>query len=261
MRFALFSGCKIPYYLEHYGASTVAVLEALGVELIEIEFSCCGYPSRNTHFEAYILSAARNLALARNEGLNILTPCKCCFGSLKHAIHWLKEYPDLRRRVNKWLGDEGLRWEEGVEVKHLLTVLDRDVGQEKIKALVRTPFRDLRIAAHYGCHALRPSSVVDFDDPLSPTLFERLIKVTGAEAVDWERRLECCGNPLWEKNNELSLDLMSRKIEDAKGAGAAFLCTACTYCQMQFDGVQEQEIIKMGKGEGLPAILYPQLLG
>ena len=143
MKFAFFPGCKIPYYLEHYGAASRAVLDALGVELIDLEFNCCGYPSRSIFFEAFVLSSARNMALALREGLPILTPCKCCFGSFKHADHWLKENPRLRDEINEQLGEEGLRWEEGIEVKHLLTVLDRDVGPDRIKSHVRTPFEGL----------------------------------------------------------------------------------------------------------------------
>ncbi len=69
MKFALFNGCKIPYYLPHYATATIAVLETLGVELVDIKFNCCGYPTRNLHFDAYILSAAKNLAKAEQEGL------------------------------------------------------------------------------------------------------------------------------------------------------------------------------------------------
>ena len=83
MRFAFFPGCKIPFYLKEYGLATRSVLAALDVQIEEMEFTCCGYPVRHLNFESFILSAARNLALAENKGLTVLTPCKCCFGSLK----------------------------------------------------------------------------------------------------------------------------------------------------------------------------------
>ena len=42
MRYALFLGCTIPARLPQYEASARAVLETLGVELIDIrEFNCC----------------------------------------------------------------------------------------------------------------------------------------------------------------------------------------------------------------------------
>jgi heterodisulfide reductase subunit B2 len=262
MKFALFPGCKIPYHLSQYGASTRAVLEALGIEWVEIEFNCCGYPARNLDFDAYILSAARNLALAEAEGLDILTPCKCCFGALQHARHHLGRDAGLRSKIDPLLAREGLQWKGSVRVKHLLSVLSGDFGTDAIAARIEKRFSGLKIAAHYGCHALRPAAVTGFDDPIAPTIFEKLIAVTGAESVSWEKRLDCCGNPLWEKNTPLALDLMDKKLESARASGADYLCTACTYCQIQLDQVQAERPDAGGsKKARLPSILYPQLLG
>jgi len=60
MKFALFAGCKIPFFLPQYGLAGQAVLNALEVELVDMEFNCCGYPIRHRSFEAFVLSAARN---------------------------------------------------------------------------------------------------------------------------------------------------------------------------------------------------------
>jgi heterodisulfide reductase subunit B len=261
MKFALFSGCKIPFYLPQYERATRAILNALEVELIDMEFNCCGYPVRHRSFEAFILSAARNLAMAQAKGLDILTPCKCCFGSLKHAEHWLKVHKSLREQTNRLLGRENLKWEGNIRIRHLLSVLAEDVGIEAIGKKIKRSFDGLKVAAHYGCHALRPANVVGFDNPLAPTIFEKLLAVTGARSVDWPRRLDCCGNPLWEKNNRLSLYLMRQKLEDAAQSGAQVLCTACTYCQMQFDTIRAEQPDDGLFNRQLPAILYPQLLG
>jgi heterodisulfide reductase subunit B len=261
MKFAYFPGCKIPYYQEQYGTATRAVLAKAGVKLVEMEFNCCGYPVRSLNFEAFVLSAARNLALAEKRGLNILAPCKCCYGSLKHADHWLRERKLLRKEINRELDREGLWWNGDAEIRHLLTVLANDVGTGTLAEKITRPAQGLRVAAHYGCHALRPGNIVQFDNPLAPTIFEELLAVTGAEPIDWARRMECCGQPLWEKNRELSLRLMEVKIDDARQSGAEVLCTACTYCQMQFDTVQADLPAENSGEEKLPAILYPQLLG
>ncbi len=261
MKFAFFPGCKIPFYLEQYGLATRSVLAALDVTLVDVEFSCCGYPARHLNFESFVLSAARNLALAEARGLTILTPCKCCFGSLKHAEHWMREKPGLREDVNGMLRKEGLQWKGAGTVRHLLSVLMEDVGLDALQTLVKHPLSGLKVAPQYGCHALRPGSIVQFDNPVAPTLFESLVSVTGASSVTGSRRLECCGAPLWEKNRELSVALMMKKVADAREASAACLCTACTYCQIQYDTVQQE--IHAGENDPgpLPAVLYPQLLG
>ncbi|UCF91521.1 MAG: CoB--CoM heterodisulfide reductase iron-sulfur subunit B family protein [Desulfobacterales bacterium] len=262
MKFAWFAGCKIPYFLPQYERASRAVLEALEVELVELEMNCCGYPVRHQSFEAFILSAARNSALAQARGLDILTPCKCCFGSLKQAEYWLRESDSLRAETNRQLDEEDLRWEGAkIRIRHLLSVMAEDVGIAKIRAKRKHVYDGLKVAAHYGCHALRPANVVRFDNPLAPTLFEKLVDATGAQSVDWPRRLDCCGSPLWEKNQALALELMRKKLEDALQAGAQVLCTACTYCQIQFDTVRAAELNAGGLEGRLPSILYPQLLG
>ena len=261
MKFAFFKGCKIPYYLDQYETSTRAVMKRFGVRLVELDFNCCGYPFRDLNFKAFILSAARNLALAERKKLDIMTPCQCCFGSLKHAIHYLKENDDLRRDINRELAREGLAWNATNSVKHLLTVLYDDVGLPAIQAAIVKPLTDLSVAPHYGCHALRPSNVVHFDDPLAPSIFEDLIAAAGARPVDWPRRLDCCGNPLLGRNDAISLAMMHIKIEDAAESGADCICTACTYCQLQFDTVQASRAGGEGDARRMPAVLYTQLLG
>lgn len=261
MEFAFFPGCKIPYYQPQYGQAVQTVLGELGVGLTEIEFGCCGYPIRHQDKVAYLFTAARNLALAEQRGLELLTPCQCCFGSLRKAAHILEQDQAARREVDDLLAEEGLSYRGETRVWHLLQVLGEKVGVQAIKDKVVRPFKDLKLAVHYGCHALRPSEIVQFDDPLAPSIFERLVELTGAKCVPWHRRLQCCGNPLWGKNDALALKLTAAKLSDAAAAGADYLCVACTYCQIQFDTVQSKVMGEMPGVPRVPSVLYPQLLG
>lgn len=254
-----FPGCKLNRFLPQYDISVRAVMGALGIALDESELSCCGYTVRHENFVAAVAAASRNLAIAAAKRLPLMTPCKCCFGSMKHADHWMRKDSGLREKVNTLLADEGLVWQADIPVYHLLTVLDENVGIRQLQAHVTRPLDGLKVAAHYGCHALRPGNVTQFDNPLAPTIFERLVAVTGADAVSWALRLECCGHPLWEKNNRFSLALMENKLADARQSGAQVITTACTYCQMQFDDIQAEQISESYKR--LPAVLYTQLLG
>ena len=261
MKFALFRGCKIPYYANHYETSLRLVLDKFGLELAEVEFNCCGYPVRQLDFKAWLLSAGRNLALTAQAGLPILTPCMCCYGSLKKAQHLLAGNEDLRGQIAALLWQESLTLPtEEVEIKHYLTVLDEQVGAAKIKENITAAFSDLKVAVHYGCHALRPSAVTQFDDPHAPTVFDRLVEATGAKSVEWARKMDCCGNPVADKNPELAMDLTLAKAADAAQAGADFLCVGCTYCHIQLDGGQAQAA-KLRQSRTLPSLLYPQLLG
>jgi len=262
MKLALFLGCQIPARLMQYEAASRAVVASLGLDVADIEeFNCCGYPLRNISFKACILLSARNLALAERKQRDIVSLCQCCFGTLAKVNRMLQEDSQLRNEINETLEQEGLTYKGSVQVKHLLQVLYHDVGVDALRERVKRRYEGLRVATHYGCHVLRPSSVVQFDDPVNPTLFDRLVEVTGARSVQWPMRLECCGAPLRGINDELSTQLTTKKIEDGKRAGSQCLCVACPYCHIQFETVQDTRAQEGNGGDALPVVLYPQLLG
>jgi heterodisulfide reductase subunit B len=263
MNYALFLGCQIPARLPAYEVSARKVLaEALGIGLIDIkEFTCCGYPLRNFDYKSFVLASARNLALAEKNKLDILALCSCCYGSLRKVEALLHKNPDLKAWVNDILGGEGLQYEGKMRIRHFLSVLAHDMGIDEMADKISNPFKELKIAAHYGCHALRPSDVVAFDDPLNPSIFDKLVELTGAKSVEWSMQLECCGAPLSGVNDTLAMNQSSKKIINAKQAGADYLCTACPYCQMQFDMIQKKLPALRGVSELLPSIAYPQLIG
>ena len=261
MSYSFFTGCKIPYYLPEYGNSTVALLNRFGIELLDLEFNCCGYPARDLDFQSFLLAGARNLALAEQHNTDIVTPCKCCFGSLKFVEHYLNQRGTVKDQIDAMLRPEGLHWEGRINVRHILTVLHQDVGVNALRAAVVNPFAGLKVAIHTGCHALRPGNVTRFDNPLAPGIFNDIVELTGAESVFWSMSTECCGNPQWDKNRKLALKQMQRKSLNAKQAGADFVCTACTYCQMQFEQKNQSEFIPQNGDRIIPAVLISQLIG
>ena len=262
MKFALLRCCTTPIYLEQYESSTDAVLEKLGVEFVDIKaFNCCGYPLKNSNFKAYVLSSARNLALAEKRDLHMMTFCNCCYISEKNVSRLMKEDPSTRKAVNKTLEKEGLRYEGRTDVRHLLDILYQDIGIEKIKEKMVKTFSGLKLAVHYGCHILRPKEIMHMDNSTAPPVFDQLVEITGAESIEWPTKFDCCGSPMWGIYDELSMDLTGKKIDEAIQTGADYLCVACVYCQLQFDRVQSILISKRSEKHYLPSILYPQLLG
>ncbi len=262
IKYALFLGCNIPARVQQYETSARSVLAELGVDIEDIkEFNCCGYPLRNSDFKTFVLFSARNLALAEKLGLNMITLCKCCYGSLKMAEHHMKENSFLKDEVNETLAKEGLEYNGNLEIKHFLSALYSDIGINTLKEKITRSFEDIKIATHYGCHALRPSNIMQFDDPVSPVIFDRLVELTGAKSIDWSLKLECCGAPVLGINDDLSMNLTEKKLTDGKKAGADYLCTACPWCHLQFDSVQKMMLEQRRLNNHLPAILFPQLLG
>ena len=227
MKYALFLGCNIPARVVQYETAARAVMRKLGVQLVDNrDFKCCGYPVRNLDRKAFLLSASENLARAEKLGLNIMALCKCCFGSLKEAQSFLKEDGDLQEEIKHALAQKGLQYEGKFEVKHFLSVLYHDVGLDEIKSNVSQSYSGLKIATHYGCHALRPSKVTGFDDPVAPSLFDKLVEVTGAQSIDYKGKLECCGAPVLGVNDDLSMDIMAKKT-DKREAGRRRLPVCC----------------------------------
>ena len=193
---------------------------------------------------------------AERHALDVLTPCMCCFGTLRQAVRTMTEDTALRARVARSLAADGLVWSGRARVQHVLPLLAREVGVDRLAAAVRVPHSELRLAAQYGCHALRPSDVTGIDNPVAPTLFEALIRAAGAIPVDWPRRLDCCGDPSHEANTPLAERMTRAKIVDAQESGADAICTACPHCHLRFDAVPA--------GAPAPAIrplLVTQLVG
>lgn len=262
MNYTLFLGCNIPARVQQYHDAAQAVCRKLDIKLTRVkEFICCGYPMRNIDEYVFLVSAARNLALAEQRQNDLMVLCKCCYGSLKMADFRLKENPDMLKTVNKILAKEGLSFKGTIAIKHFLTVLHQDIGLTTVKAHIKSKFNKLNIAASVGCHALRPAQITRFDNAVSPTLFDDLVRLTGAESIDWSRQSDCCGAPLLGINNRLSKDIMEKKLSSAMAAGAHFISVACPYSFLQFDEFQSQTAKENRDWKPLGAVLYPQLLG
>jgi len=263
LRYLLFLGCVIPYRIPSYEVSSRKVLEKLGVELVEMpEFNCCGLPIDAVNHDAMLVLAARNLCLAEKQNLNILTLCPGCAGTLRKVNKTLQEDKHLRGRVNWYLKEIGMEFQGGkVTVRHLIQALVEDVGLEKIKDSVVKPLSGLKVAEHNGCHVLRPTKYIGFDDPEDPVLLKKLIEATGAECLDYMFETDCCGAPIIGVNDKIPLYLAGDKLRNIKAVDAQALITVCPFCHMMFDVNQPRIERLLSESFGIPVLHYPQLLG
>ena len=261
-KYLMFLGCAIPYRVSAYEISARKTLQKLGVELVEMsEFNCCGLPMDPVSHEMMLILAARNLALAEQKGLNILTLCPGCAGTLKKVNKMLKEDKALREEINRHLKEGELEFKGTVETKHLMQVLIEDVGLERIKKAVVKPLTALKVAEHNGCHILRPKEFIGFDDPEDPKTLKTLIEATGATCLDYMDETECCGAPSVGVNDKIALQLARDKLNHVKSVDAQALITICPFCHIMYD-TNELRIEKMfNETYGIPILHYPQLLG
>ncbi len=261
-KFLIFLGCAIPYRVSAYEISARKVLQKLGVELVEMpEFNCCGLPLDPVSHEAMLVLATKNLALAEQKGLPILTLCPGCAGTLKKVNKILGEDKTLRGHINGHLKGTGLEFKGSVTTKHLMQLLLEDVGLEKIEKTVVKPLTMLKVAEHNGCHILRPKEYIDFDNAENPQALKTLIEATGATCLDYMDETECCGAPSVGVSDKVALRLARDKLSHIKLVGAQALITICPFCHIMYD-TNELRIEKMfNETYGIPILHYTQLLG
>jgi heterodisulfide reductase subunit B len=263
MKYLVFLGCITPYRFSSYELSARKVLEKLGVELVENpEFNCCGFPMSSINQDLMWALAARNLCLAEKQNLNILTLCNGCFSTLNETNRALTEDKKLKDIVNGYLKDIDLEFKGAIEVKHLVHVLSEDVGFEKIKDSVKKPLTNIRVAQHSGCHIVRPAKYVYHgDDSENPTLLKNLIRITGAQCLDYIDEAECCGNPIIGVNEAIPFRIAKEKLEHIRAVGAQALITVCPYCHAMYDLNQPRIEQISNERFGIPVLHYTQLLG
>lgn len=263
LKYLLFLGCVIPYRIPSYEISARKVLEKLGVKLVEMpEFNCCGLPIDSVDHDAMLILAARNLCLAEKEGLDILTLCPGCAGTLRKVNKSLEKDKKLKEHINSILKEVGLQFQGGkIRVLHLIQALSEDIGLDKIKEAVEKPLTCLRVAEHNGCHILRPTKYIGFDDPENPVVLKNLIEATSAQCLDYMYETDCCGAPIVGVNDEIPLRLAGDKLQNIKAVKAEALITVCPFCHMMFDINQPRIERLFSEKFELPVLHYPQLLG
>jgi len=261
MQYLYYPGCSLEGSALAYNRSTLAVLQTIGIELMELEdWTCCGATAADSVSRLLsLVLPARNLALAEkmNPDLDILVPCSACYLNLKKVEVKVRSDPGLLEAINTVLAIEDLTLTGSVRVKHLLEVLANDVGPEGLATKVSRPLKGLTIAPYYGCQCLRPFVV--FDDPEAPRTMEGLIRAAGADVFAWTMGPKCCGASHMNTKMEVGLALSGAILAAARGADA--IVTVCPMCQLNLEGYQEK--ISRQNTEPLHnTILYlPQLLG
>jgi heterodisulfide reductase subunit B len=260
-KYAYFPGCSLEKMALSYHRSTLETTRQVGVELHELEdWNCCG-ATAYFHIDellAYTL-CARNLAMAEQQGLDLVAPCSGCYKNSYFANARLKSEPDLAEHVNFALEADNLKFAGSIAVRHLLEVFAEDVGFEEIRSKVTHPLKGLRVAPYYGCQILRPRK--DHENVEESQLLEGLLSAIGAEPVDYPNKLRCCGGALIITNRQAALGLVRVLLESAVHSGAAVIATACPLCQVNLECYQKQVNAEFGVELSIPVLYFTQLIG
>ena len=234
----------------------------LGIELVEIDgFTCCPDP---IYFKArdkikWLTIAARNLAVAEETGLDIVTMCSGCISTLKEAQYILDEDPHLRDEINQRLKRINKEYRGNIKVKHAVVMIRDDIGIDVVKKSIKRPLDGIKVGIHYGCHLLKPSQIMHVDDADYPNVLDDLVSTTGATPLNHDEKLLCCGKGCMD--DELPLEMTEAIFKSIEASGADCMGLICPTCFSSFDIGQIMLSRKKGRTYNIPVIYIFQLLG
>ena len=159
--------------------------------------------------------------------------CSGCVETLKSVNHELKKNPRKMEEINGYLASIHRKYSGNAIIDHAVRILYENI--DKIKKKIVNPLDGLKVACHYGCHYLRPSEIMNWDDPFDPSSIDEIIEVLGAESIDYSAKLDCCGNPLVKSDETLAYKVANRKLKSISNSRAEVIVVVCPACYTQFD--------------------------
>lgn len=260
--YGYYPGCSLHGTSREFDESLRAVAAELGIGLTEInDWSCCGASSGHTtdHLLGVALPA-RNLALAEVQGYDtVLAPCAACYNRLSAARLAVATEDGMAERIRDVIGRP---FANTVQVRNAVELL-RDAAaaiEEKAAAtLAPNPLEGVKLAAYYGCLLVRPAEVCGYDDPEQPMSMDEVISACGADAVDWNMKVECCGGAFSVTRTSSVIRLGRAIIDDARAHGAEAIVVACPLCHSNLD-LRQKAMAQRGE-QPMPILFVTQLVG
>lgn len=259
--FAYFPGCSLHATAREYDESIQALAGKLDFQLKEIEdWCCCGAtPAHAVDPEAARLLGLWNLTHASKVGNDpLLTGCASCFSRLQAVQQEVREKPS---EAQAGLEKIGLSLNPDLQVVHIAQVLNQPEMREKLTAAIQRPLTGLKVACYYGCLLTRPRGPGAIDDAEDPHILEDLVRLTGAEPVDWPLRLDCCGASMAMPRPDLVREMTGKLLVMAHERGAKAILVACPLCHSNLDFQQNQTLRERGHAFRMPVLYLTQLIG
>ena len=260
LNYAYYPGCSLHASAKEYDISTRGVCKVLKIGLEEVpDWFCCGAtPAHNVDELLSLSLCAKNLSLAEEVEGDLAVACAACFSRLKTTQHHLRNNDIQRKQVETAIASPAPL---GKKVKHMLEILAKDYGLDKLAAAVTRPLTGLKVACYYGCLLTRPPDVPNLDCVEAPTIMEDVLNAVGAETVAWSHRLECCGANFTLSRPGVVLQLSNAILDSAKAAGADCILVACPLCHGNLD-IRQKEIEGVyNVSYGLPIFYITQMVG
>jgi heterodisulfide reductase subunit B2 len=250
MNVSYYPGCSHHGTAWEYTESTKAVSQQLNVDLRELpDWSCCGATSGHVVDENLATSlAARNLSIAKGQGMDLVVPCAACYSRLKSAQAMLR----------------GIGSSDPVASQPIVSLLDLFASPPLLDAVrerVRLPLAGLGVVCYYGCLLVRPPSVTGAGDFEFPESMDILVTALGADALSWSHKTNCCGASITLSRKDIVYALSGGLIKKAARAGAEAIVVACPFCHLNLDSRQEEFSPKTEGNGGIPIFYFTELMG
>lgn len=266
-RFGMYLGCNIPFRSPDIEHSFYKIFPALGVEVVDMEgATCC--PAWGTapsfDIDTWLSVSGRNITIAEQRGVDIMTGCNSCFGVMSEAKHLIDHDKGRKKTLQANLALIDRKYTGSSEVYHVAHVLYKNIGLDRIRENLKYTLKQLRVAIQPGCHILWPSMMmaVKEENPFEPTMLKELCEALGAEVPHYSKLNDCCGmGAMRSTDAEKSLGLLKEKLLSIKEeCNPDMIVATCSSCYLQFDTGQ-----KLLREKGLidfeiPVFYYTQLL-
>jgi heterodisulfide reductase subunit B len=262
MKLAYYPGCTLKNHARNFEDSALCSLEALGVEVSEIDrWNCCGTVfSLATDDLIHHLAPIRNLIRVKEAGADgMMTLCAMCYNTIKRSNQRVQNSPEDLAVINDFMYRENVKYEGDVKVYHLLEMLRDEMGLEKVSAAVTRPLEGLKIASYYGCYLVRPADV-GIDNMEDPTVMDDLMGSLGGSPTDFPLKTECCAAYQTVDNPGIVADRTNQIVTSARNRGAEVLVVSCPLCAFNLDHRQKATVEKYPDFRGLPVLYFTQLM-
>jgi heterodisulfide reductase subunit B len=261
MKYAFFVGCTLAFRLQFAEKSIRMVAPKFNINLVDLPFTCCPEPNavRALSDETWLTFAARNIALAEAEGLNILTACAGCHESLSLAKHELDTKSEKKNKVNEILKDLGLEYKGTSSIIHLHQLLFDEIGVETLSAKVTRPI-PIKVVTHTGCHLLRPERILHVDNAEVPVKLDLLCETLGMEPLEYMDKTMCCGAGVRKTNSVTSYAVLREKMASMEMVEPDAIVVFCPTCFITFESGQRVANRIFGTDFKFPVFYYTELL-
>ncbi|MHA1556114.1 MAG: heterodisulfide reductase-related iron-sulfur binding cluster [Candidatus Heimdallarchaeota archaeon] len=238
-KIALFLGCLIPYRVHDYELSARNLLKKLGIEFLDLPFSCCGsIMTESQSEELWLTISAYNLALAEQYGVKtIITLCGGCTGNLRRTNNILLENSDELEKVNEHLSKISKNYSGKITIKHFSEfLLDEKLTKDLQHLLNPSKLENLQqisASVQIPCQVIRPEKHSP-NSHLETKLLTDLMKLTQIKLVKYPYELMCCGSSILAYDEQLAYKIAKKRIDSLLKRNVDALILGCGNCSMNF---------------------------